>query len=316
MQVMTGFALVFPGQGSQAVGMGWELVQKYQEAQEVFSEADALLGFPLSALCFNGPEEELKLTINTQPAVLAANIACWRVLQSAGIDFDFTAGHSLGEYSAIVAAGSMEFSDAISVVRERGRLMEEALPAGQGGMAAVMGLAIEKVEAICKEASGEGVVVPANYNCPGQLVIAGDMVALQRALELIKAAGAKRVILLPVSGPFHSPLMMKVGEKLASVLARISVTKPAKKVIANVTADFLDTPEEIRAALTRQVTSPVRWEDSILKMVAEGVHTFVEVGPGTVLSGLIRKIDKNIRVLNIEDTVSMEKTVGILKGGS
>ncbi|MEW6661270.1 MAG: ACP S-malonyltransferase [Bacillota bacterium] len=313
---MTRIALVFPGQGSQAVGMGLEMAQKYQEAQEVFNQADTKLGFPLSDLCFHGPEEELKLTVNTQPAVLAASIACLRVLETTGIDFDIAAGHSLGEYSALVAAGVMEFPDALGIVRERGRLMEEALPAGQGGMAAVMGLAFEEIEKICNEAANEGIVAPANYNSPGQLVIAGDMAALHLAIHLAKQAGAKRVILLPVSGPFHSPLMEPAGKKLAEVLAGIPLAKTRKKVVANVTADFVETPEEVRAALVRQVSSPVRWEESVLKMVAHGVDTFVEIGPGTVLSGLIKKIDKNVRVLNIQDLASLEKTVGILKGGS
>ncbi|MBS3977808.1 MAG: ACP S-malonyltransferase [Syntrophomonadaceae bacterium] len=311
---MNGIALVFPGQGSQAVGMGFDMAQKYQEAQEIFSQADAKLGVPLSKLCFHGPEEDLKLTVNTQPAVLAASIACWQVLKVAGVNFDITAGHSLGEYSALVAAGVIEFTDALGIVRERGRLMEEALPAGQGGMAAIMGLPLEKVEEICKEAAVKGVVVPANYNSPGQLVIAGDLPALDMAVELAKQAGAKRVIPLQVSGPFHSPRMQSAGQKLAQALAEIPFKQPKERVVANVTANFVETPEEIRAALVRQVSSPVRWEESVRKMVAHGVDTFIEVGPGTVLSGLIKKINKDVRVMNIQDPASLEKTVEILKG--
>ena len=294
--------------------MGFDMAQKYQEAQEIFSQADVKLGVPLSKLCFHGPEEDLKLTVNTQPAVLAASIACWQVLKVAGINFDITAGHSLGEYSALVAAGVIEFPDALGIVRERGRLMEEALPAGQGGMAAIMGLPLEKVEEICKEAAGKGVVVLANYNSPGQLVIAGDLTALDMAVALAKQAGAKRVIPLQVSGPFHSPRMQSAGQKLAQVLAEIPFKQPKERVVANVTANFVETPEEIRAALIRQVSSPVRWEESVRKMVAHGVDTFIEVGPGTVLSGLIKKINKDVKVMNIHDPVSLEETVEILKG--
>jgi len=311
---MNGIALVFPGQGSQAVGMGLDMALKYQEAQEVFNQADAKFGVPLSTLCFHGPEENLRLTVNTQPAVLAASIACLRVLQVAGVEFDFVAGHSLGEYSALVAAGVIEFPDAIGIVRERGRLMEEALPAGQGGMAAIMGLPFEKVEEICSGASVEGVVVPANYNSPGQLVIAGDMKALDMAIGLAKEAGAKRVIPLPVSGPFHSPRMQLVGQKLSQILENITFRQPEKKVVANVTADFVETKEEILAALISQVSSPVRWEESVKKIVANGVDTFIEVGPGTVLSGLIKKINKDVRVINVQDPASLDKTVELLKG--
>lgn len=312
---MSTIAFIFPGQGSQFVGMGRELAQEFPEARDVFTEADARLGFTLSQLCFEGPEEELKLTVNTQPAVLATSIASLRVLERYGVRPDFVAGHSLGEYGALVSAGAMDFGDAVELVRLRGRLMEEAFPAGEGGMVAVLGLSGVEVAEACQKASVIGVVEPANYNCPGQVVIAGQKDALEKAAEILKEAGAKRVIPLAVSGPFHSSLMRPAGEKLAGALQQVVIQPPGVKLVANVSADYVNTPDEIRYALVRQVSSPVRWEESVRRLIDDGVDTFVEVGPGTVLSGLVKKIDKQVKVLGVQDMASLEKALASLGEG-
>lgn len=311
---MNPIAFVFPGQASQYVGMGKELCEHFPEAAAVFEKADAALGFSLSRLCFEGPQEELNKTAITQPAVLTTSIACLAVLQKAGGPTPAAAaGHSLGEYSALVAAGSLSFEDAVRLVRKRGQYMQEAVPLGEGGMAAVMGLSSEEVAAVCREASGNGVVEAVNLNCPGQVVIAGDMAGLEAAKPLLKEAGAKRVIPLPVSAPFHSRLMVPAGEKLAKDLEGVAINDPAIPVVANVSADYVRTGAEVRASLLKQVYSPVRWEESVRLLVAGGMQTFVEVGPGKVLSGLIKKTSKETMLYNIEDLASLEKVLALTK---
>lgn len=300
-------AVVFPGQGSQYPGMGKELADKYPEAKQVFLEADAIM--PLSRLCFQGPEEELRKTVNTQPALLTVNLACFQVLRSRGIQPDFLVGHSLGEYCALVAAGVLEFTDALKLVMARSRLMEEAVPQGLGGMAAILGLSSEAVTEICREAASESWVEPANFNCPGQVVIAGYREGVSRAMELAKNRGARRVIPLNVSGPFHSRLMEPAGKALALELEKVTLERPRLPVISNVTAAEEESPEAIALNLMQQVTKPVRWEESILFLYRQGVRTFIEVGPGKVLTGLIKKTVKDVLLLNVEDDESLQATV-------
>lgn len=308
-------AYIFPGQGSQYVGMGKDIASRYTTAQNVYSEADDVLHERLSELCFNGPEEELRLTSNTQPALLATSVALWKVFMESGApEPNYVAGHSLGEYSALVAAGAIRFDDAVRTVRQRGKLMEEAVPAGTGAMAAVLGLEREKLLAVCEEVSAtNGPVELANLNCPGQIVISGTTAAVEIATERAKAAGARRVQKLAVSGPFHSSLMRSAGEQLAQVLREIDIVKARVPVIANVTARPVQDSSEIVETLTRQVASSVLWEDSVRLMMENGVDTFVEIGPGRVLSGLIRKINRKVSLYNVEDPDSMDKTLTALK---
>ncbi|UCG39681.1 MAG: ACP S-malonyltransferase [bacterium] len=273
--------------------MGRELVQWSTEARRTFEEADDALGYSISGLCFEGPEEKLRLTENTQPAILTASIAAWRALMDR-IDAgpSFVAGHSLGEYSALVAAGSISFADAVRVVRERGRSMQEAVPAGQGAMAALMGVDREEVIAVCADATARGgLAAPANFNAPGQIVIAGHRETVQRAIELYKERGGRRAVELPVSAPFHCALMEPAARRMEEVLRDIHVDSPKTVLINNAEAEKLTRAEEIRPSLVRQVTSPVLWEDSVKVMIGQGVLTFLELGPGKVLAGLIRRID-------------------------
>ena len=295
-------AYVFPGQGAQKVGMGQALADALPVCRQVFDEADAALGEPLSRLCFEGPEERLQLTENTQPAILAASVAALRAVEARGIRPAYAAGHSLGEYAAHVAAGTISFADALRTVRRRGQFMQEAVPVGEGAMAAILGLEAPAVTAACDAARAElsgRVVAPANLNAPGQVVIAGHADAVARAGELAKTAGAKRVIPLAVSAPFHCALMKPAEDRLAPLLRALPVQQPAIPVVANVDAEPKRSAADAIDALIRQVSSPVRWEAVATRLIAEGVDTFLELGPGTVLSGLIKKIDRRVTVVSI-----------------
>lgn len=304
---MKPIAFIFPGQGSQYVGMGKELFENFSMAKEVFEEADDALGLSLSALCFNGPEEVLKLTENTQPAVLTTSIAALKVLRSEkGMIPQLTAGHSLGEYTALVASGALTFSEAVKIVRLRGKFMQEAVPLGEGAMAAVLGMEREQIEKICEEVSSGEVLTPANFNCPGQIVIAGHMKAVHRAMERVKQEG-KKAILLPVSAPFHSPLMKPAGERLEKALEEISVSDLKIPVVTNVEAEANSSKDRVRGLLVAQVSSPVRWEESMGKMTEKGIEQVLEIGPGKVLSGLMKRIDPRIGTGNLEDLQTLKK---------
>ena len=302
-------AFIFPGQGSQTVGMGKALAEAFPICRDTFAEADAALGEPLSRLCFEGPEEQLALTENTQPAILAVSIAACRLLASRGLAPAFVAGHSLGEYSANVAAGTFAFADAVRLVRRRGRYMQEAVPVGAGAMAAILGLDAEKVAAACEEAAQGDVVSPANLNGAGQVVIAGTREAVARAGERARALGARRVVPLPVSAPFHCALMKPAEERLAPELRAIAAFEPRVPIVANVNAESTRTARAAIEALVAQVSSPVLWEAVVRRLASEGVTTYVEVGPGTVLSGLVRKIHREAAVANFgssDDLASVE----------
>jgi len=301
-------AIVFPGQGSQSPGMGKELAEKFAVAREVFEEADEALGFPISRLCFDGPAEDLQLTENTQPAILTVSIADFRAMKEAGICAPaFVAGHSLGEYSALVAAGALQLSDAVRTVRARGRYMQEAVPVGTGAMAAVIGGELGEIERVCEEASGNQVCSVANSNSPNQVVIAGNTEAVDRAVELLNGV-AKRVIKLKVSAPFHCALMKPAQDRLAPDLERLTFNEPAVPVVTNVDARVTTAPDQLRDALIRQVSAPVRWLESMQLLMQQGVDTFVEAGPRKVLSGLMRQISREAKMLNVEDARSLEAT--------
>jgi len=302
-------AFLFPGQGSQAVGMGKELAEKYPVARQTFDEADEALGNKLSQLCFEGPEDQLRLTEITQPAILTTSVAAWRVLQERGFKPAFVAGHSLGEYSAHVAAGTLSFADAVRTVRNRGKYMQEAVPVGVGAMAAILGMGLEKVAAVCSEATRGEVCEPANINSPEQIVISGNKAAVERAISIASHHGAKRAILLPVSAPFHCSLMKPAQDRLAGDLGVLAFQKPEVPVACNVDAALLDDPDGSRDALVRQVTGSVRWNQSVHLLIAQGVQTFVEVGPGKVLCGLMRQIDRSKTALNVGDEASLQKTL-------
>lgn len=310
---MRKFAFVFPGQGSQYVGMGAELAEHSVAARQVFAEADQALGFSLSTLCFTGPEEELRLTVNTQPAILTVSVAVLRALEEKlpGVPPAFVAGHSLGEYSALVAAGALGFADAVRTVRARGQYMEEAVPSGQGAMAAVLGMDRAELERVCKEVSASGAPVQlANLNCPGQIVISGSAEGVKLAGEKAREHGAKRVMPLNVSGPFHSSLMEPAKAKLERVLASVPIADAAVPVVANVSARPVQQADEIKRSLVQQVSSPVLWEDSVQYMVEQGVNTFVEIGPGKVLAGLIKKIaPRETAVHSVQDLSSLEQLI-------
>jgi [acyl-carrier-protein] S-malonyltransferase len=309
-------ALMFPGQASQYVGMGKALAEEYPEAAEVFAQADEALGEDFRSLLWEGPQESLNLTANTQPAVLTVSIAAWRVLRKAVPDIDpaYLAGHSLGEYSAHVAAGTLSFQDAVKTVRMRGEFMQEAVPEGKGAMAALMGMEADAVEALCRDAAGSEVLSPANDNAPGQIVIAGHAEAVGRAIDLAKERGCRKAVLLPVSAPFHCALMAPARERLSPVLEGLDFSNPAWPVVANVDAAPLTEASDARDRLIRQVDSPVRWRDTVAFFREEGVEAVVEVGPGTVLSGLAKRASREWKLLRVEDRETLEKTLEALKG--
>ena len=312
---MSKVAFVFPGQGSQKVGMGKDFYDNYACAKKVFEEADDALGFSITKMCFEGPEEDLRLTKYTQPAILTCSVAALAVMREHGLECEAAGGHSLGEYSALVAADVMKLQDAVVAVHKRGEFMQEAVPVGEGAMAAVMGLTPDAIVAVCQNVETEcGEAVQAvNFNCPGQVVIAGATKAVDKASEALKAAGAKRAIPLPVSAPFHSTLMKPAAERLKEVLDKIEFRDAKFPVFSNVTAEPVVKAEEIRALLVKQAASPVKWEMSMHRMIKDGFDTFVEVGPGKVLTGFTRKIDRAMNALNVEDMASLEKTLAYFK---
>jgi len=300
-------AFIFSGQGAQYIGMGKQIVENFASADKVFVRASEALGFDIKEMVFNGEEETLKITENTQPTILTTSIACLQPLIEKGITPDVVAGLSLGEYSAHVASGTFSFEDAVKLVRKRGKFMQEAVPVGIGTMAAVLGLEKQDVIDCCKEASEAGVVEPANFNCPGQIVVAGDVAAVEKVVELAKEKGARRSIVLPVSAPFHCSLLRAAGEKLAEELDKVQVNSMKIPVISNVTGDYIKNKDEVKNLLIKQVSNSVLWEDSIKRMIDDGVDTFIEIGPGKVLTGFVKKINKDVRILNIEDMDSLNK---------
>ena len=301
--------LLFPGQGSQSVGMGKELAERYPLARQTFEEADEALGMKLFQLCCEGPEDQLRLTQNTQPAILAASVAAWRVFSEQGVTPAFLAGHSLGEYSAHVAAGTISFGDAVRAVHNRGKYMQEAVPVGTGSMAAILGMGLDAVAAVCADAAQGEVCEPANINSPEQIVISGHAAAVDRAAKLADERGAKRAKVLPVSAPFHCSLMKPAQERLAVDLGNMQFATPRVPVVCNIYARAVEDADSARLALVNQVTGAVKWSESMQWLIAHGVQTFVEVGPGKVLCGLMRQIDRSKKCLNVEDEVSLQKTL-------
>ena len=311
---MNKLAFVFPGQGAQAVGMGKDLFDQYDVAKRLFAEADGALGYSIKDMCFEGPADDLKLTANTQPAILTVSVIVNEILKEHGVQPDVAGGHSLGEYSALVAAGVLSFKDAVALVHKRGQYMQEAVPVGEGGMAAIIGLDDETIAAACEKATKEaGEVQPVNFNCPGQTVIAGTTKGVEKAVEELKAAGAKKAVILPVSAPFHSTLMKPAAEKLADELAKVTIHDAAFPVVSNYTGELETKAEEIKANLVAQADHPVRWITCVKTMQAFGADTFVEAGPGKTLCGFNRRIDRSIKSLNVENLESLQKTLDYLK---
>jgi len=309
---MSSIALLFPGQGSQAVEMGKELAANYVIARQTFDEADEALGYQLSQVCFEGPEDQLRLTAITQPAILTTSVAAWRVLREKGIAPSFVAGHSLGEYSAHVAAGTISFADAVRTVRNRGKYMQEAVPVGVGAMAAILGVELAKVTAICADAAQGEVCEPANINSAEQIVISGSAAAVERAAKLAGERGAKRAVMLPVSAPFHCSLMKPAQDRLAADLSALAFENPSIPVVSNVDAALVTEAAASRDALVRQVTGSVKWEQSMHLLISRGVERFIEVGPGKVLCGLMRQIDRSKACANVGDEASLQKALGQL----
>ena len=305
-------AFLFAGQGSQAPGMGQELAQNYKCADDTFNEASEALGFDIKDMIFNGDKETLMITENTQPTIVTMSVAALRVLEEKGIKPDVVAGLSLGEYTAHVASGSLDFKDAVRLVRKRGKYMQEEVPVGIGAMAAILGLNADEVREAAKKASEFGVCSGANFNCPGQIVVSGQKEAVEKCCEFAKEMGAKRAVMLDVSAPFHCSLLTGAGEKLAKELESVEVHDMNVPIITNVNAEYISDKSEIKDLLIKQVSNSVLWEDSIRRMIADGVDTFIEIGPGKTLSGFMKKIDKEMRVFNVEDIASLEKTLECL----
>lgn len=305
-------AFLFPGQGSQFVGMGKELAENVQECRQVFQEADEVLGFSISNMCFEGPKEELDKTENTQPAILTTSIAALRALEAKGLKADVTAGLSLGEYSALIYSKVIDFKEAVVLVKKRGKYMQEAVPLGIGAMAAIIGLDSVQIEEICRKASVKGIVEPANYNCIGQIVIAGEIKAVEYGCELAKESGAIKAVMLQVSGPFHTSMLKPAAEKLESELQHMKMNEMKVPVITNVNADYIKNVDEIKEILKKQVMSSVKWEQTIRKMISDGVDTFIEIGPGKTLCTFVKKMDRKLKAVNVEDLKSLEKAVELL----
>ncbi len=313
MSEQSKIAFIFPGQGSQAVGMGKDLFDNFSASRRIFEEADDALGFSLSEMCFSGTAEDLALTANTQPAILTVSVAAFRALESEGFPIpDFVAGHSLGEYSALVAGGAMDFSDAVKTVRKRGNYMQDAVPFGVGAMAAILGLPLETVEIACEEAKQGQVCSAANINSPSQIVIAGNTEAIDRAIEILQKRGAKRAIKLNVSAPFHCDLMLPAQEKLAADLQAVNFQDLTVPIIENVSAEANVKGVRVRTALTEQVSKPVRWAQSIENLLVEEVETFIEVGAGKVLTGLVKQISRDVRCLNVENSTNLKEAINNL----
>lgn len=309
---MTKIALLFPGQGAQYAGMGKELADNYPVAMEIFDKANNVLGFDLKSMCFNGPEEELSKTENTQPSILTTSIAIYSVLKSYGFRPYITAGLSLGEYGALIASEAMAFEDAVVLVKKRGKYMQEAVPLGVGTMAAVMGLDKEEIKEVIENSKDAGIVEPANYNCPGQIVIAGEVKAVEKACSIAKEKGAKRAMMLPVSAPFHCSMLKPAGQKLEIEIDKINIKELEIPVVSNATSELYPGKAEVKNLLVQQVYNPVRWEDCVKTMLEQGVDTFVEVGPGKALSAFIKKIDKEVNIINVEDLSSLNKALEVL----
>jgi [acyl-carrier-protein] S-malonyltransferase len=302
-------AFLFSGQGAQSVGMGKQIAEAYKSADTIFDQASEVLGFDIKKMIFEGDDETLKITENTQPCIVTTSIACLQPLLEKGIKPDVVAGLSLGEYSAHVAAGTISIGEAVALVRKRGKYMQEAVPLGVGAMAAILGLENDKVVEVCKEASSTGIVEPANFNCPGQVVVAGEVKAVEKAIELAKDKGAKRAMMLPVSAPFHCSLLKPAGEKLAAELEKIELKDMKIPVVTNVTAEYILDKSKVKDLLIRQVSSPVYFEESVRKMIDDGVDTFIEIGPGKTLIGFVKKINKDVKTLNVEDLESLNNTL-------
>lgn len=310
---MPRIAFIFPGQGAQYIGMGKDIAEKYPVSRNIFKEASDNLNYDIEEMIFAGDEDTLKITENTQPAVLTVSIACMQPLIEEGIKPECTAGLSLGEYSAHVASGTFQFKDAVKLVKKRGAFMQEAVPAGKGATAAILGLDNQSVIDACREASAFGIVEPANFNCPGQVVVAGETEAVKILTEICIKKGAKRAIMLPVSAPFHCSLLKPVGEKLALELDKIELGEMKYPVIANINANPVTDKNRVKDLLVKQVSNSVLWEESVRKMISSGIDTFVEIGPGKVLTGFIKRIDKEVKALNVENVESLDLTLKELK---